>query len=275
MKIGAKSPAVVFFVLAYLFSWIFWIPLIFLDSEPGLVSLLLNIAGGQGALVGAIIASSVLGLADGFKRLLLKWRVSIKWYIAALGLPVLVAVVALGVHLLAGGVYTGLPEEPALYLYPLLLLFVMIIGGGLEEPGWRGFALPLLLERYSPFIATMVVGVLWAFWHLPLFFAPVTPQYGLPFGWYFVNTLGLSVVFTWLFLRSKGSTVTAVVLHGGVNAALSYYPGTASVSTALGTMHFFGPITIASWLVAALILVSDRERFFGRIDTPGYLHKTQ
>jgi len=255
MAIVKKAPVVSFFILAYLLSWLFWLPLLFMGSESRGLFMLLLIVGGQGPFVAAIIVSKLVGEFKGFTRLLLMWRVSFKWYFAALALPVLIGIVGYGVFVVIGGTPMLSPETPPLYFYPLVLLFVMILGGGLEEPGWRGFALPALLKRYTPFVASMIVGVVWAFWHLPLFFAPLSSQFGLPFGWYFLNTLALSVIFTWLFLKSDGSTVTAIVLHGGVNAALNWYPGLSDIATAWGTLPYFAPITVASWLIAGLLLV--------------------
>ncbi len=271
MRIVSKAPTVSFFILAYLISWVFWLPLLFVDSEPGAFFMLLFIVGGLGPFVAALIVSKMAGVSKGFRRLLFMWRVSFKWYLAALALPILVAIVATGVFVIVGGAPTFLPETPPLYFYPLLLLFVMILGGGLEEPGWRGFALPMLLKRYNPFVASMLVGTVWAFWHLPLFFAPVSSQYDLPFGWYFLNTLALSLVFTWLFLKSKGSTVTAIVLHGGVNAVFTWYPGISNIPTVLGTVHYYAPITVASWLIAGLMLLFGRDQFFGHETPSDYL----
>jgi uncharacterized protein len=269
MKTVARVPTASFFILAYLISWIFWIPLIFVDGDPGIFFNVLWILGGLGPFAAAILISKAIGVFRGFKRLLFMWRVGLEWYLVALALPVFIGAVSYVVFLIAGGTPGISPETPPLYFYPLLLLFVMILGGGLEEPGWRGFALPMLLKRHNPFVASMLIGIVWAFWHLPLFFAPLSSQFNLPFGWYFINTLALSVMFTWLFLKSSGSTVTAIVLHGGINAAFTWYPGLSNVPTALGTMHYYAPITIGSWLIAGLLLITHRRRFFTRGDTPG------
>jgi uncharacterized protein len=270
MKMVTRAPTASFFILAYLISWILWVPLIFAGEDPGVFFMLLWILGGLGPFAAAILISKSIGVFSGFKRLLFMWRVGLEWYLVALALPVLIGAVSYVVFLIAGGTPGISPETPPLYLYPLLLLFVMILGGGLEEPGWRGFALPMLLKRHNPFVASMLIGIVWAFWHLPLFFAPMSSQFGLPFGWYFLNTLALSVMFTWLFLRSNGSTVTAIVLHGGINAAFTWYPGGASISTALGTLHYYAPITVGSWLIAALLLIVGRRLFFTSGNTPAY-----
>ena len=274
MKTVAKAPVLSFLALAYLLSWVCWLPLLFVGSEPGVFFRLLLIVGGLGPFAAAIINSRIAGLHSDFTGLLLKWRVDLKWYVAALVLPVLVALIAYGVFVIADGTPMLSPETPPLYVYPLALLFVMILGGGLEEPGWRGFALPLLLKRYNPFVASVLVGIVWAFWHLPLFFAPMSSQSDLPFGWYFLNALALSIVFTWLFLKSSGSTVTAIVLHGGVNAVFTWYPGLSSIPTPLGALHYYGPITVASWVVAGLMLVLGRDQFFTSGRTPSHFDDT-
>jgi uncharacterized protein len=268
MKTVTKAPIATFFILAYLISWFFWLPLIFVGEDPGIFFMLLWVLGGFGPFVAAIITSKLAGVFKDFTKLLFMWRVSFKWYLVALGLPVLIAVVAYGVFLMAGGTPPAALETPPLYLYPLLLLFVMILGGGLEEPGWRGFALPMLLKRHNPFLASMLIGIGWAFWHLPLFFAPLSSQFNLPFEWYFLNTLAFSIMFTWLFLKSNRSTVTAIVLHGGINAVFTWYPGLSNISTSLGTLHYYAPITVASWLIAGLLLIVGRRQFFTSGDTP-------
>ncbi len=99
----------------------------------------------------------------------------------------------------------------------LMFLYVMLGGGGLEEPGWRGFALPLLEKRYTPFRSSLIVAVIWAFWHSPLFWLGYSE--GGPFG-VFVYVLGaipLSMLLTAVFNRSGGSLPVLIMLHTSFN----------------------------------------------------------
>jgi membrane protease YdiL (CAAX protease family) len=126
-------------------------------------------------------------------------RVALRYYILALALP-------------------GIVE------YPLFLGFIILFGGGLEEPGWRGYLLPALQETYSPLTAGLIVGVVWAGWHLPLVFIPGTIQHTLRLGLYLLQLVELSILLTWLTNRSDGSVLPAILLHAGGNALLNYYP---------------------------------------------------
>lgn len=95
-----------------------------------------------------------------------------------------------------------------------LVLAVLIVG---EEIGWRGFLLPYLLQRYPPLTSSLIVGLVWAVWHLPNFLLPDYPHYGLPLLAFVVMTLAFSVLFTWFYLNTAGSLVIAVIFHAALN----------------------------------------------------------
>lgn len=128
--------------------------------------------------------------------------------------------------------------------------FNLILGGSLgEEVGWRGYFLPALLRRYGPLYASLILGLVWAIWHLPVDLAG-----GFGFGgpaaivFRIVWTLPITVIFTWLYLRSGGSLLVALFLHTSINF--------------LGELGFsyFAPavaaLTLINLLVAALIVFS-------------------
>jgi hypothetical protein len=98
-------------------------------------------------------------------------------------------------------------------------LLVFLVGGPLgEEFGWRGFALPGLQARWGWRVASLLLGVVWTVWHLPLFYSVGTVQSHLPMGLYALSAIASSVLFAWLFNRSRGSIVPVLVLHTAVNA---------------------------------------------------------
>ncbi|NHN49250.1 CPBP family intramembrane metalloprotease [Halostella sp. JP-L12] len=112
----------------------------------------------------------------------------------------------------------------------------LLFGGGLEEPGRRGYLLPAHQEAYSPLTAGLLVGVVWAGWHLPLVFIPGTIQHTLPLGLYLFQLVELSILLTWLTNWVDGRILPAILLHAGANALLNYYPvgGAAGATTPLG-----------------------------------------
>jgi membrane protease YdiL (CAAX protease family) len=140
-------------------------------------------------------------------RPLLKWRVPGGYWLYALGVPAaLFLAINLELALLGRDVDLG-RLSTALPSYLATFVVVALVGGGQEEPGWRGFALDRLQARYSPFVATLLLGVIWGLWHLPI--------YGLGF----VGPMMFVFYYTWLWNRTR-SLLLCVLLHGSFTAAL-------------------------------------------------------
>jgi uncharacterized protein len=155
------------------------------------------------------------GLGDLCKRLL-RWRFGIHWYVLVLiGLPALGWLVTrfTGAHPLKD------ISTPALLL---ALLFNLLFTGPLgEELGWRGYALPRLFKRFSPFKASLILGILWGIWHLPSFFVSAMVQSGLSLPLFLLNALCLSCLASWLFMNTGGSVLITILLHYMVNFCVS------------------------------------------------------
>ena len=176
----ARYPLISFFVMAYAFTWIVWSPWVLGQDGAGLLPIKISQAASgylnatailAGPTLSAFIMTATTEGRTGVRRLLgrlLLWRVGIRWYLfALLGVPLIM--------LLGTVVYSGdLPKLGALggrsYLLSYLATFalVIVLGGPLfEEIGWRGFALPRMERLHWPLLASVILGVLWALWHLP------------------------------------------------------------------------------------------------------------
>ena len=94
-------------------------------------------------------------------------------------------------------------------------MFLVLSDGLGEEPGWRGFALPRLLERTGPMPASLVLGVVWALYHLPLFWT--NQGYAQPFVIMLVELPAMAVLYIWLFQHTAGSALLAILLHASAN----------------------------------------------------------
>ena len=202
-----------FFVLAYLLTW--WIyPL--LKFSP-----LLGFFGLFGPALAAIIMAAVTEGKSGVKALLSRIvlsRVGLPWYVIALGLPTVLSLATAGLAYLLGG-----SEFTVGALAPIeLVLFVLVVG---EELGWRGYALPLLLEKRSALTASVILGIVWGLWHLPTFVVPGTPQYGLPIVAFVLLTVEYSILMTWVFLHTRGSVLIATLFHGAINLSEGLFLG--------------------------------------------------
>ncbi|HYH29793.1 MAG TPA: CPBP family intramembrane glutamic endopeptidase [Pseudonocardia sp.] len=227
-----RRPLLSFFVLANLMSWLAWTPYVLSQNGLGVWDYQFPgfLGGGQllGVLPGAYlgpIASAlfVTAVADGRAGLhrwigrMWRWRVRWHWYaIALLGVP--------AAMLITGYVFSGgqvhAPSMLAIAAYVPALLVQMVTTGLAEEPGWRDFALPRLQRRFGPLAGTMVLGPIWAVWHLPLF---LTDWGGWPDAdWtrpvaFAVFCIAFNVVMTWVFNRTGESLPLAVLAHVSVN----------------------------------------------------------
>lgn len=194
-----------FTAITFLFTWSL-LPFASRSIAVSLVALF-------GPAVGAVVVSALMGPDEWrtLRRRASDWRVGVGWYLVALGLPIIVSAArSIGERLAgASGAFELQPVTPL-----SIVVFAMVFG---EELGWRGFALPRLLERNGPWAASIAVGVTWAAWHLPLFYMPGMPQFGSPFVAFIVYTIGLSLLLTWLAIPTGASVVLATVFHGAVN----------------------------------------------------------
>jgi uncharacterized protein len=244
---GWKShPLVAYFLLAYALSWLGWVPLA-LESQKllpfsipsGLTSsfMLLGSCGPfLAALLLVIMTQGVGGIRPFFRQFLI-WRVHFRWYLLVLFEPVLVTLAVLVFVSLPGEAsltfahpavihQLGLPASanPWVLIVPVFLL-VGLVGGPLgEEPGWRGYALAKLQGRYGALVASLILGVLWTLWHLPLFFIQGTSQSTTPFFLFALSTIASSILITWVYNQTRGSVLLALLFHTALNMTWLYLP---------------------------------------------------
>ena len=100
------------------------------------------------------------------------------------------------------------------------MLILLVVG---EELGWRGYALPKLVETRSPLAASLIIGVVWWLWHLPTFFIAGTPQFNQPVVAFLVMTTAYSILLTWVVLHARGSVLIATLFHGAINICQGFF----------------------------------------------------
>lgn len=239
----------VFFALTLALSWAMWVPgaIGLVDFGPLVTGVI--IVGGFGPLVAAAIVTWLVGDSlRAWAGQALRWRVRPRWYLAAVGLPPAVVAAITVVYVALGNpleVPVAIQQVP-LYAVPLIhvlsMVSVFFVGGGQEELGWRGYALPRLLERFDAVTASLVIGAVWAVWHLPLFVVEGSGQYGGPFVPYTITILALSILFTWLYLGTGRSVLLAMILHASYNSTTVFLPGQT-------------PTDAMRWMFAAVVWV--------------------
>jgi membrane protease YdiL (CAAX protease family) len=272
----SNRPVTTFFVVAYLLSWTAWVPLVFSDwwatwsplvLADDLQTMLFIMVGGFGPLVAAALVTWAIGdSVRAWAGQLLRWNVPIRYWLFAILFPAIAVIAASAIHIVAFDGQFDPASTSVLVLYPVLFLQVFLVGGGNEELGWRGFALPRLQESYSALVASLIIGVGWFAWHLPLFMVAGSSQAGDPVYYYALAVIALSVVFTWLYNETGGSVLLTMVLHGSVNTSGVLYlvGGGAALQTDLPN----GLLAVV-FLVAALVVVAvyGSERL-AEVETP-------
>ena len=250
-----KYPAISLLILAAILGMS---PLIAVNT--GLLPKGWDQLGALSAGLAGIILAVVEGRKGGLRELLgrfLVWRVGIQWWALTLLFAIIPSVAALYLFNLLGGPPVNWSGLPPLYTIVPMFIFLTIAAGIGEEFGWRGFLLPRLQTRHNALVSSLIVGVVWATWHIPLFFTKGTFQYNLQsqngllpaiLG-YSIFVIATSIQFAWVFNNTKGSVLLAAVFHGASNTWGGYidvYRG-----------HFGGILTfmVVSALISILIVL--------------------
>jgi membrane protease YdiL (CAAX protease family) len=221
-----------FFGLAYIISWIIWLPLYgHVFGIPNLPILPFNHAlGGLGPLIASVITTFIFFKKEGLKNLLIKCiQIKPLIYMAiALFSPFLLAVMASFISYVIDKTplnFSGLlttKEFPQFSLFTFFIYNLLFFGFG-EEVGWRGFALPRLLTKMNALWASCVLTLLWAAWHWPLFlYRPgyTTMDLAGIIGWIFSLLTG-SILLTWLYNSSRASILICAVFHSTIDIAFT------------------------------------------------------
>jgi uncharacterized protein len=256
-----KYPVTWFYILAFGISWLGMISAVL--ASRGIAPfyrpyfLVLSIFFAIGPALAAVIVSQVAHGKTGVRDLLkglTRWRVGVVWYIVAVLSPVLLLTVAQVVTKLLGLTVTIPVPQVNLSPYVIFGFGVNFLGNTCEEIGWRGFALPRLQKRHNALIATLIVGTLWALWHLPLIFL-AGPMSEYPFLW-FISIVTDAFMYTWIYNSTKGSILLVALFHGSLNIFGAFIPGVSPVVNALLNC------VVAIVLIAVLgkVNLSRRER---------------
>ena len=245
-----RYPLMAFFVLSFAFSWWPW-PLYAYGLSPAPII-------GFGPFLAALM---VLALTTGRQsvkdllRRMVRWRVSWQWYALALGLPLGITSAAAAINLGLGASLVAPLEVgalPDLATTFVLLLLVPGIGGAWEEPGWRGYALPRLQVRYPGSIASLLLGLVWGAWHLPLFLAGTIPWSDL------VLIMAITIVYTWIYNKTQGSVLVLMLAHAANNTIAGGYFLLMFLGADADRMAWL--LAVLWWAAAyGLILISEHE----------------
>lgn len=272
-----RHPLALYFSLTFCLSWSFWIPGALLFAGTGQaeslfnspVFILLQTLGAAGPSLTAIfVVRSLYGrqkLNELFGRFK-KWKVGKGWYLVSIFIVPLIALASIGVRALAGSESFALPAESPLrqtlddigllglmLSLPVIFVSQLFTSPLLEELGWRGFALPMLQDKFNALGSSLILGLIWGAWHLPLILA-----YGDNILAYLALIIAHTILMSWVFNSTAGSLLIAILFHASLNVSLNVL-----------TIERQDVIQLLlTWAVVALVIVrygaqdlSDSRRF--------------
>jgi len=223
-----------FFVFTFLWSWLFFGIAVFLSQGntqdivfPSFgIEFAFVFLGVNGPIIGAIISIRTIEGKDAIKKffksfLSIKfgWKVWLSIFLV-LGLSSIIAWI-LPEFFGEDRISTYLPS---IYIFPIYILMMVFFGGGQEEIGWRGYIMPYLEKRYGLIIGGLILGIVWAIWHLPLWFVVGTTQKYMNFFGFIILCIGYSYFFSWIIKESGERLLSGLVAHGVATAYAALFP---------------------------------------------------
>lgn len=223
--------------------------------------MVLFIIGSWGPTIAAVLTLLIAEKGKGLSKLFSgwgRWKVGFGWYIAALS-PFAVSGLVTFVYLvILKGTPPGPQAEITLPSILTFLFFSIFTGATGEEPGWRAYATPRLQHHLGALGASVVLGVIWAMWHLPLWFLEGTPQYGLPFAPFAISCVAETILLTWIFNNTEGSLAMASLFHFSINASGSLVSGVFGWVGFNDYLWIIAPIMVV-FAVLVIIFFGDKK----------------
>lgn len=257
-----------FFSLTFALTWLAWFAAARIAAGPGpgapsaipVTPVLL-----LGVFAPAIVALALTARSGGRAAVLAllarigRWRVGVRWYLFAAGYMVAVKLAVAIVHRIAVGAWPRFGDTA----WPILVIATItsVWAQAGEEIGWRGYALPRMAARMRLGPASLLLGVIWALWHLPLFFILGGDTVGQSFPLYVLQLTALSVAMAWLYWRTSGSLLLVMLMHAAMNNTKDIVPSAGRPQgnpfTFNGTLTWWLTIGLL-WVAAAYLLVRMR-----------------
>ena len=257
-----KYRPVLFFVLAYLFTWMFWIPAVFVPENIGIILMLIGLIAPAVISTIFVLASDSEALKQDLKNKVFGFY-KVKWQNVILAIIVfaMIIVASILLSLLFGQSIEqfAFTEDFSFTGVGIAGAFITILVASIiEEVGWKGYCEDSIGDYMNWFWESMIFGVLWSLWHLPLLFIPGTYQAGLMVNPlyvvnFFISGVPMGFIITWVYLVSDRSILACMVFHLFVNfmqEKIAMTPETKCVETIV--------VTVAT----GIIVLANKEMFF-------------
>jgi membrane protease YdiL (CAAX protease family) len=257
-----EGSLVTFFALTFAVTWASWIAFAAVSGRfgtgvPALAGLgtpLLYL----GIFAPAIVALTLTARATGREgvgallRRLFQWRVGLRWYVFAMSYMAVIKLATALVRRVATGEWPTFGNEAWYVMLAATVVSTVVGGQAGEEIGWRGYALPRLEARLGLARASVLLGLIWACWHLPLFFIPGIDKTGQSFPMYLLQVTALSVAIAWLYRHTNGSLLLTMLMHAAINNTKDIVPPVVQSAAS----PFTPSTSLVAWLTVALLWIS-------------------
>lgn len=250
-----------FFSLTYAVTWTCFIAAAAMSGSvastapalAGLRELLLLLGTFAPALVALWLTARADGSAGAISllRRLFEWHVGLRWYVFAVAYMAAIKLAVALVHRVGTGAWPRFGHEAWYVIVAAIVLSTVVGGQAGEEIGWRGYALPRLAARFGLGGGSVLLGLIWACWHLPLFFIPGIDKYGQSFLVYVLQVTALSVAIAWLYGHTNGSLLLAMLMHSAVNQSKDIVPSAVLTTTS----PFALSASLVAWLTLTLMWI--------------------
>jgi membrane protease YdiL (CAAX protease family) len=265
-----------FFALTFVATWASWVAAgTLLDRSPAGSPVVVSGVFLLGIFSPSFVALWLTFRADGRAGVLamlsrlFQWHPGVRWYLFAIGFTASIKLTAALIHRVALGSWPRFGDDAWYLMFAAAIFSTITLGQAGEEIGWRGYALPRMAERIGLPRASLLLGAIWAVWHLPLFFIADTTTTGQSFPLYLLQVTALSVTMAWLYGRTGPSLWPVMLLHAAVNNTKDIVPSAVDGATnpwALSTAPVAWITVGLLWIVAAVLLIKMRTMWM--IPTP-------
>jgi hypothetical protein len=266
-----KKSLLFYVIIAYSITWVFWITAILLGYEDisfvklihgdfetpkQLILFLVFRIGAYGPLIASLLVTYYFFKLDGLKdlwRRITKWKIKFKWYLYALLIPIVLNLIVVFVGMLIGITFDEFFKSNIPLTFIFIYFFYEIITSGMEEPGWRGFALDNLQKKFTAEKSSWILGLIWGVWHYPfvisLYLSGGIIATIFSLAGFTMAIIGQTIIYTWLYNNTKSVFIT-ILHHAWGNTATTFILGTVATHNPVIGL-FTGIVT---WGLAFLLL---------------------
>jgi membrane protease YdiL (CAAX protease family) len=217
-----------FFLLSFFIAWLFFIAAGLLSGSSPQFSIIAQVFFLIGAISPGLVATILTAKKDGTEgvRLLIgrifRTEVSLRWYFFAIGYMAIIKLTAAVIFRFSYGHWPEFGTTPWYVMLGAIAVSMWVQAG--EEVGWRGYALPLMTHQFGLAGSSLILGIIWALWHIPFFYIQGSDAFNQSFPLYLMQVTALSVAMAWLVWKTNGSLLPVMILHAAINNTKDIVP---------------------------------------------------